>query len=62
MGHETFFTLLRDKSHWEFEIFVNMVFDGFLLGIIWPFIKKHITHHLDRDRREGIDSKTRNNN
>lgn len=56
MEHETFFTLLRDKSHWEFEIFVNVVFDGILLGLVWPFVKKHIQHHLDRDRREEIDS------
>ena len=26
--HETFRTLLFDVAHWEFEIFVTLVFDG----------------------------------
>ena len=25
---ETFWTLLHDKGHWEFEIFLMLLFDG----------------------------------
>jgi hypothetical protein len=51
---ETFWTLLQDKAHWMFEIFVNIVFDGILLGLCWPFIKKHLKHHFERDKKEGV--------
>jgi len=51
---ETFWTLLHDSAHWEFEIFVTLVVDVFLLGMLWPFIVKHVKHHLDRDKREGL--------
>ena len=53
MEHETFLTLLCDRAHWEFEIFVTIVFDGVVLGLCWPFIKKHWNHHADRDRRDN---------
>jgi hypothetical protein len=55
MEHETFMTLLRDPAHWEFEIFLILLVDGLLLGLIWPFARKHIAHHLERDRKEGRD-------
>ena len=51
---ETFCTLLRNRAHWEFEIFVTLVVDGLILGMIWPFAQKHIMHHLARDKREGV--------
>lgn len=51
---ETFGTLLHNAAHWEFELFVMIVFDGLVLGLVWPFVKKHIRHHLDRDEREGV--------
>ena len=34
--HETFWTLVRDRAHWEFEIFLMMFFDVVLAGI-WLF-------------------------
>ena len=47
--HETFFTLLRDPAHWEFEVFLVLLIDGFVLGVLWrfawPWIKKHLSHH-----------------
>ena len=52
--HETFRTLLFDAAHWEFEIFVTLVIDGFVLGLFWPFIRKHWYHHLNRDERDKI--------
>jgi hypothetical protein len=42
MGPETFWSLLRDRAHWEFELFVNLVFDGLVCGVVFPFAKKHI--------------------
>lgn len=51
--HETFFSLLRDAAHWEFEIFLMVLFDGIILGILYPFVSKHLKHHLARDKREA---------
>lgn len=48
--HETFWTLLRDSAHWEFELFLMLLFDGVIFGICWPFLRKHWKHHIDRDR------------
>jgi hypothetical protein len=59
MPTETFWTLLRDSAHWQFEIFVNVVFDGVVMGLVrltlWPIIKRHWQHHIDRDKREGVE-------
>jgi hypothetical protein len=56
--HETFWTLLRDSAHWEFELLVGfiemLVFDVIIGLILWPIIKRHWDHHLARDQREGI--------
>ena len=57
--HETFRTLLLDRAHWEFEIFVTLVFDGFVLGLLWPFIREHWHHHLNRDSRDQIAAQLR---
>jgi hypothetical protein len=54
MEHETFWTLLRDPAHWAFELFVNLVFDGVLCGLLWPWASKHMRHHLQRDKNEGL--------
>jgi hypothetical protein len=51
---ETFSSLLRNKAHWEFEIFLMVVFDGLLLGLLWPFVKRHWDHHIARDKKEGL--------
>jgi hypothetical protein len=51
-SQETFWTLLHDRAHWEFEIFLMLLFDGIIGVILWPFAKKHIEHHLARDRQE----------
>lgn len=58
---ETFWTLMYDSAHWKFELFVGfvetVVLDGVIgyLGyrILWPTIKKHWKHHIDRDNQES---------
>ena len=53
---ETFWTLLHNGPHWEFELFVGflemVVMDGLIGLLLWPFLKKHWAHHIARDRRE----------
>lgn len=51
---ETFWTLLHNRAHWEFEIFVTVVFDVVIGGMAWPFVQRHWNHHMMRDRREGL--------
>ena len=51
---ETFWTLLRDRAHWEFEIFLMLLFDGVIAGVCWPFLRKHWSHHIARDRAADI--------
>lgn len=55
---ETFWTLLHDAAHWEFEIFLMILFDGLLAGLIWPFVRKHWKHHLERDKNEDKNLRT----
>ncbi len=52
--HETFWTLLHNAAHWEFEIFLMILFDLIIGGLAWPFLKKHLKHHLERDKKEGL--------
>jgi hypothetical protein len=49
--HDTFWTLLQDSAHWEFEIFLMLLFDGVIAGLCWPFARKHWQHHVDRDKQ-----------
>ena len=49
--HETFTTLLKDPAHWEFELFLMLLFDVLIAGLCWPFVRKHWRHHLDRDHQ-----------
>jgi hypothetical protein len=45
---ETFMSLLHDKAHWEFELFL------ILCGLLWPFVRKHWKHHIARDKQAGV--------
>ena len=49
MEHETFWTLLTDSAHWQFELFLIAVFDGLVGVLIWPKIKHWFTHHKEDD-------------
>jgi hypothetical protein len=50
---ETFWTLLHDAPHWEFELFLMLVFDGIVGAMLWPFFKRHWKHHIARDKERG---------
>jgi len=51
MEYETFWTLLSDKAHWEFELFLIFLFDVLIGLLIWPWVKKFIIHHKSDDER-----------
>ena len=51
MEKETFWTLLLDLPHWEFELFLIFIFDVLLGLLIWPLIRKFTTHHKSDDDR-----------
>ena len=51
--NETFWTLLGNSAHWEFEIFLMILFDGVIGLIIWPQIK-----HLLKDHKKFHESTT----
>jgi hypothetical protein len=44
--NETFWDLLRDPAHWQFELLVGfiemLVFDVIIGALAWPVIKRHI--------------------
>ena len=53
---ESFFDLLKDPAHWEFEIFLIIVFDVIVGVIIWPFLQKALSHHKsDHERLEDLE-------
>jgi hypothetical protein len=49
---ETFWSLLHNAAHWEFELFLMALFDGVVGCVAWPFVKKHWAHHIERDKKE----------
>ena len=51
--HETFLTLLQDRAHWEFELFLMLLFDGVVGCVLFPFVRKHWRHHITRDKRDS---------
>jgi len=58
MEHETFFTLVRDQAHWEFELFLILIFDVVIGALIWPYITKWFKHHKsDDDKLEELEER-----
>ncbi|MBI2086963.1 MAG: hypothetical protein HYT69_02225 [Candidatus Zambryskibacteria bacterium] len=51
MQHETFWTLLKDPAHWQFEVFLIFLFDVLIGLLLWPTIRKFILHHKSDDER-----------
>ncbi len=52
--HETFWTLLGNAAHWQFELFLMFLFDVVIGLILWPFVSKHIKHHFISDELHGF--------
>lgn len=48
-GSETFFTLLTNLSHWEFEVLVSVVFAIVEGAVVWPLYKRWSKHHKGDD-------------
>lgn len=60
MERETFWTLLMDLPHWEFELFLIAIFDGLIGLLIWPRIQQFFRHHKsDDDRLADIEKRLR---
>jgi len=58
---ESFFDLVRDPAHWEFEMLLIVIFDVIIGLIIWPFIQKALVHHKsDHERLEDLEQEVRN--
>lgn len=58
MEQETFWTLLTNLPHWEFEIFLIIIFDVLIGIIIWPRIVKFFKHHDEDDKKiEELEAK-----
>ena len=55
---ETFWTLLHNAAHWEFEIFLMLLFDGIIAGVCAPFVRKHWQHHVAHDQRDTAYSRS----
>lgn len=51
MEQETFWTLLKDLPHWEFEIFLMLLFDVVIGLLIWPRVKMFFKHHEEDDEK-----------
>lgn len=48
---ETFWTLLRDAPHWEFELFLMALVDGLIVGVgVRQFKRWHRTHDREQHR------------
>lgn len=51
MEEETFYTLLTDPAHWQFEIFLIILFDVIVGLLLWPYVRKFLLHHKSDDER-----------
>ena len=51
MEHETFWTLLKDPAHWQFELFLIFLFDVLIGALIWPYLVKWFKHHKGDDEK-----------
>lgn len=52
IGAETFWSLLRDQAHWEFELFLMLIFDVVIGVLIWPRLKARL--HREIDEEHGV--------
>jgi len=60
MEHETFWTLLKDPAHWQFELFLIFLFDVLIGALIWPYLVKWFKHHKgDDEKLDGLEERVR---
>lgn len=57
LGH--YAEILADPAHLAVEITLQVIVDGLLLGVVWPFVKRHIhadiaAEHKILDAEHGI--------
>lgn len=56
MEHETFWSLLTNLPHLEFEIFLTLVQDVVIGLLVWPWIKRLARkEHRAIDKEHGVD-------
>ena len=48
---ETFWDLLTNLAHWEFELFLIFIFDVLIALILLPIFKKWVLHHKTDDQK-----------
>lgn len=54
MEQETFWTLLSNKAHWEFELLLIFIFDVLIGVVIWPRLQKFTKHHKEDDDKLDV--------
>ena len=64
MEKETFLTLIQDLAHWEFEIFLMVLFDGVIGFLLWgmllrPLWNRWFRHHKEDDNKLATLEKNR---
>lgn len=61
MEHETFWTLLSDPAHWQFELFLIFLFDVVIGLLIWPPLKRWFRHHHEDDSKlQSLENRVKN--
>jgi len=54
MEPDTFWTLLHNAAHWEFELLLLVIFDGVIGIFLLPLFRKKILHHRSDDHRIAL--------
>jgi hypothetical protein len=54
-----YWSILADPAHISVELTLMLVFDGLLLGLLWPMVRRFVdaklsTQHEQYDREHGI--------
>ncbi len=57
LEHETFMSLLRDKAHWEFELFIQLLIDGLIGAVLWPLVRSHMKKHHNHEKKADRDTR-----